>query len=135
MVDDKVDGQPRIDMLRRGTMRLCRVPHGRQVDHDRHTQHVLQQDTRGQERNRIARLAMDDAFRTLPILAAQDVLQEHAQAVGQTGEVCAELRTARCQIDELEPALLILDMCQFGLRHAAEGLHRPNLHQNADAPT
>ena len=124
VVDDEVDVDERVDLLRVAADLGHRVAHRGEVDDRRDAGEVLHQDPRRLERDLDARLgggvpARDRLDRVGgrrdPVLEPQDVLQQHLQRVGEAGDV--ELALQRVEPEDLVRAASDLE-CRF----SAEGV-------------
>ena len=95
MVDDEIDRHQRIDAVRIAAERLHRVAHRREVDHRRHAGEVLHQHARRAEGDlAVAPVQLQpvgDAADVVgrdraPVLAAEEVLEQHLEREGQAGD-------------------------------------------------
>jgi len=121
MVDDQVDRNLRIDLLRVAAGALDRVAHRRQVDHRRHPGEILHQDPGGGKGDFvIGFLVFEPAgqgadvrrHHRLVVLGPQQVLQQHLEGEGEPGDV-AQARFGRGRQAEIVVAVTA------GLKRAA----------------
>ena len=103
MVDDQLDRDQGVDLGRVAPEGLERVAHGRQVDHAGHAGEVLHEDPLGGEGDLAGIFAAEpvplgivaparhghDVGRPdgRPVLVAEQVLQQHLDGVGESGDV------------------------------------------------
>ena len=93
VVDDEVDGDERVDLLRVAAEALHAVAHGGEIDDRRHAGEVLHQDARRAEADLLAggALVVDPGGERLDVvlgdgaavLVAQEVLEQHLHGEGQ----------------------------------------------------
>ena len=97
VVDDEVDGDERVDLLRVAAERHHGVAHRREIDHRRHAGEVLHQHARGAERDLDLGLAavLEPADHGLDVglldravvLVAEQVLEQHLHREGQAARI------------------------------------------------
>ena len=92
VVDDQVDGDERVGEARVAAHGFERVAHGGQIHHAGDAGEILEQHARGHEadfarpRARPARHELDvGGLHRAPVLVAQQVLEQHADGIGQAG--------------------------------------------------
>ena len=105
VVDDELDGDERVDLLRVAALLAHRVAHRGEVDDARHAGEVLQQDAAGEEGDLLRRLGGRDpvADRVGVAAVAEHVLEEDAKRVGEprgTGRKLVDLErlVADCKL-------------------------------------
>ncbi len=106
MIDDEVDGDQRVDLLRIGAARFHRIAHRRKVDHRRHTGEILHQHPRRPEGDLPIGTAVlqplgdrldvvdGDAAAVLP---AQQVFEQDLEREGQPGNIAEASSRRRLQ--------------------------------------
>ena len=124
VVDHELCRDERVDQARVAAERRHRVAHRGEVDDRGDAREVLEEDTRRRERDLARRLGpgvpgrhrLDVLLRHVhPVLAAEDVLEQHAERVRQARDVVARL-------ERVEPEHLVARSADRERRARAEGV-------------
>ena len=107
MVDDEIDRHQRIDLLRIAAERDESVAHRREIDDGRHAGEILHQHARRAEGDLTLGLALlgqpfGEALDMLlgdraAVLVAQQILEQHAQRIGQARDALEPIGLGRLQ--------------------------------------